>query len=106
MMKKQHGPAFRKQMKPLRECYDCRGNGLRLGMFHELECTTCNASGWVCAETGMALPLAEMVLQLNMRLRAMTRDLDVALAGPTSGAQQQYEQNNRRGAGGSNYTGD
>ena len=105
-MNKSHGPAFRKQMKLLRECYDCRGNGLRLGMFHELECVTCNASGWVCAETGDALPLAEMVLQLNMKLRAMTRELDAALAAPSSGAQQQYEQNNRRGAGGSNFTGD
>ena len=104
--KKSHGPDFRKQMKPLRECYDCRGNGLRLGMFHEIECATCNASGWVCATTGEALPLADLVLQLNMKLRAVTRDLDKALAGSPPGAEQQYEQNNRRGAGGSNYTGD
>lgn len=103
-MKKSHGPAFRKAMKPLRGCYDCRGMGLRLGMFHEMECATCNASGWVCAETGEALPLADLVLQLNMKLRAMDRDL--ALADQQSGAQQQYEQNNRRGAGGTNYTGD
>jgi hypothetical protein len=73
-------------------------------MFHEMECATCNASGWVCAETGEALPLADLVLQLNMKLRAMERDL--AIADQQSGAQQQYEQNNRRGAGGTNYTGD
>ena len=88
------------------ECYDCRGNGLRLCMFHEIECATCNASGWVCATTGEALPLADLVLQLNMKLRAVTRDLDKALAGSPPGAEQQYEKNNRRGAGGSNYTGD
>jgi hypothetical protein len=75
-----------------------------MGMFHQLECATCNASGWVCAETGEALPLADLVLQLGMKLRALERDL--ALADQQSGAQQQYEQNNRRGAGGSNYTGD
>jgi hypothetical protein len=73
-------------------------------MFHEIECATCNASGWVCAETGEALPLADLVLQLNMKLRAMERDL--AIVDQQSGAQRQYEQNNRRGAGGTNYTGD
>lgn len=103
-MRKSHGPAFRKVMKPLRACYDCRGSGLRMGMFHQLECATCNASGWVCAETGEALPLADLVLQLGMKLRAVEREL--ALADQQSGPQQQYEQNNRRGAGGSNYTGD
>ena len=103
-MKKSHGPAFRKVMKPLRECLDCRGTGLVSGVFHQMDCATCNASGWVCEATGQAVPLEELVLQLNMKLRAMARDL--ALAGRVSGAQQQYEQNNRRGAGGSNYTGD
>ena len=103
-MKKSHGPAFRKVMKPLRACYDCRGSGLRMGMFHQLECATCNASGWVCAETGEALPLADLVLQLGMKVRALERDLE--LADQQSGPQQQYEQNNRLGAGGSNYTGD
>ena len=104
-MKKSHGPAFRKEMKPLRGCYDCRGSGLRLGMFHEIECVTCNASGWVCAETGQALPLADLVLQLNMKLRAMERQLATAEQAQ-GGAHEQYEKNNRRGAGASNFTGD
>jgi len=103
-VKKSHGPAFRKVMKPLRECLDCRGTGLVNGVFHQMDCATCNASGWVCAETGEALPLADLVLQLGMRLRALEREL--ALVDQQSGPQQQYEQNNRRGAGGSNYTGD
>ena len=103
-MKKSHGPAFRKVMKPLRACYDCRGRGLFIGMFHEMECATCNASGWVCAETGEALPLADLVLHLSMKVRALERDL--AMVDHQSGPQQQYEQNNRLGAGGSNYTGD
>lgn len=103
-MRKTHGPDFRKALKPIRECLDCRGTGLITGVFHQMDCATCNASGWVCEVTGQALPLAELVLQLNMKLRAMARDL--ACAGRSPGAQQQYEQNNRRGAGGSNYTGD
>ena len=103
-MKKSHGPAFRKVIKPLRECLDCRGKGFARGISYDLDCLACNASGWVCAETGEALPLADLVLQLNMKLRATARDL--ALAGHASGAQAQYEGNNRRGAGGSHHTGD
>ena len=103
-MKKSHGPSFRKVIKPLRECLDCRGTGVVSGVFHQMDCATCRASGWVCEATGQALPLEELVLQLNMKLRAMARDL--ALAGHASGAQAQYEGNNRRGAGGSHHTGD
>lgn len=106
-MKKSHGPAFRKALKPLRECLDCRGTGLVSGLFHQMDCATCNASGWVCAVTGAALPLEELVLQLNFKLRAVMRDLVIARQpANTGGPQQQYEQNNRRGAGGTNFTGD
>lgn len=103
-MKRTHGPDFRKKLKPVRSCLDCRGTGLVTGVFHQMDCATCNASGWVCEATGEALPLADLVLQLNMKLRAMARDL--ALAGHPTGAQQQYEQNNQRGPGGSHFTGD
>ena len=103
-MKKSYGPSFRKVIKPLRECLNCRGKGVTQGISYELDCLACNASGWVCEATGQALPLEELVLQLNMKLRAMARDL--ALAGHASGAQAQYEGNNRRGAGGSHHTGD
>lgn len=103
-MKRTHGPDFRKKLKPVRACLDCRGTGLVTGVFHQMDCATCNASGWVCEATGLALPLADLVLQLNMKLRAMARDL--ALAGQSLGAQQQYEDNSRRGSGGSKYTGD
>lgn len=103
-MKKSHGPAFRKVLRPLRECLDCRGTGIVSGVFHQMDCATCHASGWVCEATGQAVPLEELVLQLNMKLRAQARDM--ALAGHASGAQAQYEGNNRRGAGGSHHTGD
>lgn len=104
-MKKSHGPAFRKTLKPLRECLDCRGVGVVRGVFHEMECATCNASGWICAETGAALPLTDLVLQLNMKLQ-VAEQIIRSLQRPASGPGQQYEQNNRRGAGGTNYTGD
>jgi hypothetical protein len=103
-VKGNHGPDFRKAVRPLRECSACRGTGLVKGMFYEMDCAACNASGWVCAETGQALELPELVLQLNMKLRAMARDL--SKAGHQGGPQRQYEQNNRRGAGATNFTGD
>ena len=104
-MKKQHGPAFRRELKPLMECGTCRGAGSTSGVFHQLDCLACNASGWVSRDTGEALPLEELVPQLNMKLRNAVADLARARQA-IGGAQQQYEQNNRRGAGGTNYTGD
>ena len=105
MMKKQHGPAFRRELKPLMECSTCRGAGSTDGVFHRLDCLACNASGWVCRVTGDALPLAELVAQLNMKLRNTAAELARAKQAQ-GGAHEQYEQNNRRGAGGSNFTGD
>ncbi|RAU43530.1 hypothetical protein DBY65_022955 [Pseudomonas sp. RIT412] len=104
-MKKSHGPAFRRELKPLMECGTCRGTGVVSGVFHQLDCTACYASGWVCQVTGDALPLEELVTQLNMKLRNMAAELNRARHGQ-GGAQDQYEQNNRRGAGSTNYTGD
>ncbi len=103
-MKKQHGPAFRRELKPLMECSLCRGAGSTKGVFHDLDCLTCNASGWVCRDTGEALPLEELVPQLNMKLRNVIAEL--SRVRQASGAAAQYQQNNRRGSGGTNYTGD
>ncbi|MDH0745271.1 hypothetical protein N5D61_02795 [Pseudomonas sp. GD03842] len=104
-MKKSHGPAFRRELKPLMECSWCRGAGRKKEVFYEIDCMRCNASGWVSQGTGEALPLGELVPQLSMRLRNMAAELNRARQGQ-GGAQEQYEQNNRRGAGGTNYTGD
>jgi hypothetical protein len=104
-MKKSHGPSFRRELKPLMICSTCRGATVTSGTFYQLECLACNASGWVCAETGEALPVEVMVQQLSMRLRNATAELARARH-QIGGAHEQYEQNNRRGAGGGNYTGD
>lgn len=87
------------------ECGTCRGKGVICGVFHQLDCTACHGSGWVCQLTGDALPLEDLVPQLNMKLRNLAAELNRARHSQR-GAQEQYEQNNRRGAGGSNYTGD
>ena len=104
-MKKSHGPSFRKHLRPLIECAACRGKGVTKGISYELDCLACNASGWVCADTGAALPLEDLVPQLNMKLRNVTAELNRARHSK-GGAHEQYEQNNRRGAGGTNFTGD
>ena len=112
MMKKQHGPAFKVEQLDLAQCPVCWGRAVVKGVFHDLACVQCNASGWVSADTGESLPLEVLVAQLSMRLRAAEHELEILkkvvwvgvdLAAPES---VQYEQNNRRGAGGSNYTGD
>jgi hypothetical protein len=106
-MKKSHGPAFRAARIELAKCPICRGRAVVPGVFHELPCGQCNASGWVSAETGESLTLDVLVTQLSFRLQAAEEQIEqlkrlVSMNGPAA----QYQQNNRRGAGGTNYTGD
>eukprot|EP01031_Cornospumella_fuschlensis_P020061 gene20061-24584_t len=54
----------------LAKCPACRGKAVIKGVFHELACAQCNASGWVTAETGEVLPLDVLVKQLSIRLQA------------------------------------
>ena len=105
--KKSHGPAFRAAQLDLAKCPVCRGRAVVTGVFHELACVQCNASGWVTAETGEALPLEVLVMQLSIRLRAAEQRLEV-LSRPAIavGPEAQYKENNRRGPGATNFTGD
>ncbi|KAI2693154.1 hypothetical protein [Pseudomonas sp. TNT3] len=106
-MKKSHGPEFRAAQLVLAKCPICRGKAVVKGVFHDLACIQCNASGWVAAETGEALPLEVLVTQLSIRLQAAEeRIAKIHCFKPASGPEAAYELNNRRGAGGSNYTGD
>lgn len=105
-MKKSHGPAFRKERIELALCEACRGKAVIKPLFFELPCDSCNASGWVEASTGAALPLEELVIQLSFRLQAARRQLKEALNPQAIGPEATYQGTNRLGAGGSNYTGD
>jgi len=111
-MKKTDGPAFRTDFLDLAQCPACRGRAVTSGVFHELACVQCNASGWVTADTGVALPLEVLVTQLSIRLHAAEQrnaelhkllQLQVDMAAAESA---QYKHNNRRGPGGTNFTGD
>ncbi|RMM43810.1 hypothetical protein ALQ78_01162 [Pseudomonas syringae pv. aptata] len=104
---KRHGPDFRSAQLDLAKCPACRGRAVIKGVFHELACVQCNASGWVAAETGEALPLEVLVTQLSMRLQVADRQIEqLKRPAQMTGPAAIYQQNNRRGAGGSNWTGD
>jgi len=105
-MKKVHGPSFKKAVIELGDCPLCRGRAVTKGLFHELPCDRCNASGWVVAATGEALALEELVTQHSMRLQAATRQIEQLKNPQASGPEATYQGSNQRGAGGTNYTGD
>ncbi|WP_229589033.1 hypothetical protein [Pseudomonas sp. AE27] len=105
-MRKSHGPAFKKVVIELDKCPLCRGRAVTQGMFHDLPCDRCNASGWVAAATGQALALDELVTQLGMRLQAATRQIEQLKKSRATGPEALYQDGNRLGAGGTNYTGD
>ncbi|MGE6445062.1 hypothetical protein ACQKDL_12950 [Pseudomonas bubulae] len=104
-MNKSHGPAFRRELKFIVECNVCCGTGIYTGVFHQMTCDNCHASGWVCGRTLRTLPLIDVVQVLNARLRDALEEI-AKTNKSLGGAHEQYEQNNRRGAGGSNFTGD
>lgn len=103
---KKHGPAFKKAVIELGKCPLCRGRAVTQGVFHELPCGHCNASGWVVAATGEALALDELVTQLSLKLQAATRQIEQLKNPQASGPEATYQGSNRRGAGGTNHTGD
>lgn len=72
-MNKRSGPSLRQQRVELKQCGTCHGNGVSMGLFHEMPCPDCNAGGVVDKETGSALPAEDLVVQLRMWL-AKTMD--------------------------------
>jgi len=106
MMKKQHGPAFKAYSVELTHCRICKGKSVVPGVFHELACIQCNASGWVTAGSGEALPLEVLVTQLSKRLQAAEQQIAQLNRFTPAGAEVQYNENNRRGPGATNFTGD
>lgn len=104
MMKKQHGPALVRSLIPMTECPSCAGKGVIKGVFHELDCIGCHASGLVHAVTLEPLPVEDLVVQLGKLLR---RERQLATqAPPATDIVERYQQNNSRGAGRSSFKGD
>ena len=106
-MKKPHGHGFRKAQIDLEHCSTCKGKAVVQGVFYELVCSDCNGSGWVMAGSRLVLSSDELVTQLSLRLQQAQREIEVLQRGSsTSEPAKYYQQNNRRGAGGTNFTGD
>ena len=105
MTGKSRGPAFKKAVIKLAQCPLCRGRAVTKGLFYELACDHCNASGFVAA-TGEALALDELVTQLSLALQAAHRQIEQLKNPQASGPEATYQGSNRLGAGGTNYTGD
>lgn len=98
---------FKRPRLDLVQCQVCRGRAVVKGVFYELACADCNGSGWVIEGSRLVLPLEELVTQLSFKLQQAHRQIE-ALTRPAKvgGPQQQYQESNRLGAGGTNYTGD
>ena len=106
-MKNAQAHGFRKAQIDLEHCSTCKGKAVVQGISYELVCIDCNGSGWVMAESRLMLSTDELVTQLSLRLQQAQREIEVLKRGvSTSDPAAYYKQNNRRGAGGSNYTGD
>ena len=105
-MRKNHGPALKKAVIDLGKCPACRGKAVVKGVFYEMACVQCSASGWVEASTGQALELGELVTQLSLRLQAAERQFEQLKRPQAGGPEAGYQGSNRLGAGGTNYTGD
>jgi len=106
-MQKRQGPGFKRDRIELEPCSICKGRAVVTGVFYELVCTDCNGSGWVVQGTKLVLSVDELVTQLSFKLQQVQREVLALKTPPTPiGPQSQYEQPNRLGAGGTNYTGD
>lgn len=62
------GPSLSKKKRPLAKCPECQGRGITKGVFFEMTCPGCNGGGVVDKQTGQALDLEALVLELRMRL--------------------------------------
>lgn len=106
-MQKRQGPGYKRERIELEPCSVCKGRAVVAGVFYELVCTDCNGSGWVVHGTKLVLSVDELVTQLSFKLQQVQREILALKTPPTAiGPQSQYEQPNRLGAGGTNYTGD
>ncbi|RON24419.1 hypothetical protein BK660_01745 [Pseudomonas brassicacearum] len=106
-MEKAQDLGFKRERIELQPCPVCKGKAVVQGVSYELICTDCNGSGWVVLGSGLVLSPDELVTQLSFKLQQAQREIELLKRGSSlSGPAAYYQQNNRRGAGGSNYTGD
>ena len=106
-MQKRQGPGFKRERIELEPCSICKGRAVVAGVLYELVCTDCNGSGWVVEGSRLVLPLEELVTQLSFKLQVAEHEIrTLKRLGNAAGPERYYIHPNRRGAGGSNFTGD
>lgn len=96
----------------LERCEVCRGKGKIRGIFHAMECASCNGGG-LTKVGGGALEYPVLVEQLRLRLaqsgrvrRLQQAELERLGRWPLRGVADEYGKSNQRGAYGANRTGD
>jgi len=100
-------PSFKRERIELEPCSSCKGKAVVKGLFYELVCTDCNGSGWLVRGSRLVLSSDELVTQLSFKLQQAQHEIAVLkVPANVAGPKRQYEQSNRLGAGGTNYTGD
>ncbi|KRA95855.1 hypothetical protein ASD91_05300 [Pseudomonas sp. Root68] len=106
-MQKGLGLGIKRERIELEPCSICKGKAVVEGVCYERICTACNGSGWVVLGSRLVLSSDELVTQLSFKLQQAQREIEVLQQGSSiSGPAAYYQKNNRRGAGGTNYTGD
>lgn len=105
-MPKKHGPDFKKEVGKVEGCRTCRTSGVKKGLFYELPCDDCKGVGWVAAR-GMELTIEEIARALGVRVNHAEQQLaDRIRLSVLVGDSPNRVGNNRKGSGGSHFTGD
>ncbi|AXM95183.1 hypothetical protein ACU5P1_14570 [Pseudomonas plecoglossicida] len=106
-VKKRLQDGFKRPRLDLVQCPVCRGRAVVKGVFYELVCADCNGSGWLVEGSRLVLSMDELVTQLSFKLQDAENEID-RLKNPckAGGPEQHYQESNRLGVGGTNYTGD
>ncbi|GLO23536.1 hypothetical protein PPUJ21368_13630 [Pseudomonas putida] len=98
---------FKRPHLDLVQCHICKGRAVVQGVFYELVCVDCTGSGWVVEGSRLVLSPEELVTQLSFKLQAAEREIrQLKSHSGVAGPERHYNEPNRRGAGGSNFTGD
>jgi excinuclease UvrABC ATPase subunit len=104
---RQHGPDARLARRAVKECEACQGNGWVKGIFHQMECASCDGGGLVDRASGEKLEAQELILLLRMRLnRAMQIVRLYEQTQPAGPAADYGGRDNKHHRGGGNWTGD
>lgn len=85
-------------------CAQCRGSGTKMGVFHELDCMTCEGVGWVPGEG------QDLLRQLGRDLTRQSRRVNILQTYVDSlpkdrGPERDYQDSPRDGVRG-HFTGD